>query len=262
MGMTDQPTPIPSVNRLVTSLVSIVALATAVQGFGVPRNTHVREQLHRNPISSSSTQLGVFWFGGSNSEASATSDEESCELVEVRIDRTSPNSRRIGGEITVPKPVDDVWAILTDYDNLATHVPNLVESRRINDPTSRTWNNVGGSKGEPGDGAYRCRLYQKGAQKIIGFQFGASVTMDMTEQIMAQTSSNDNNNSERKILFKCVDSQFFSEFDGEWSVQGSIDPLTEEEVTTMKYVVDVRPKGPVPVAALEWRIREDTNQST
>jgi len=132
-----------------------------------------------------------------------------------------------------------------------------VESRRINDPTSRTWNNVGGSKGEPGDGAYRCRLYQKGAQKIIGFQFGASVTMDMTEQIMAQTSSNDNNNSERKILFKCVDSQFFSEFDGEWSVQGSIDPLTEEEVTTMKYVVDVRPKGPVPVAALEWRIRED-----
>merc|ERR1712232_1295601 len=98
--------------------------------------------LHRNPISSSSsssTQLGVFWFGGSNSEASATSDEESCELVEVRIDRTSPNSRRIGGEITVPKPVDDVWAILTDYDNLATHVPNLVESRRVrnNDTTRR-----------------------------------------------------------------------------------------------------------------------------
>lgn len=257
----DQPTPITSINRLVTSLVSLVALATAVQGFGVPRNTHVIRQLHQNPISSSSsstlpssTQLGVFWFGGSNSEASVTSDEESCELVEVRIDRTSPNSRRIGGEITVPKPIDDVWAILTDYDNLATHVPNLVESRRINDSSSRTWNNVGGSNGEPGDGAYRCRLYQKGAQKIIGFQFGASVTMDMTEQIIAETS---NDMEERKIFFKCVDSQFFSEFDGEWSVQGFIDPLTEEEVTTMKYVVDVRPKGPVPVAALEWRIRED-----
>ena len=27
--------------------------------------------------------------------------------------------------------------------------------------------------------------------------------------------------------------------------------------TVLSYVVDVRPKGPVPVAALEWRIRED-----
>lgn len=256
----NQATTISSINRLVSSLVSLVALTTAVQGFGVPRNTHFTGQLHRNPISSpsssSSTQLGVFWFGGSNNEVSVTSDDDSCELVEVRIDRTSPNSRRIGGEITVPKPIDDVWAILTDYDNLATHVPNLVESRRINDPNSRTWNNVGGSKGEPGDGAYRCRLYQKGAQKIIGFQFGASVTMDMKEQIIAETTSS-NDTEERKIFFKCVDSQFFSEFDGEWSVQGSIDPVTEEEVTTMKYVVDVRPKGPVPVGALEWRIRED-----
>ena len=250
----DQSRPISSISRLVTSLLSVVAIAETVQGFGVPRHSNVIRQLHRNPISSpTSTQLGVFWFGGSNSEVSETSDDESCELVAVRIDRTSPNSRRIGGEIVVPRPIDDVWAILTDYDNLATHVPNLVESRRINDPSSRTWNNVGGSKGQPGDGAYRCRLYQKGAQKIIGFQFGASVTMDMTEQIIAEAT----NNEERKIFFKCVDSQFFSEFDGEWSVQGTIDPVTEEEVTTMKYVVDVRPKGPVPVAALEWRIRED-----
>jgi hypothetical protein len=27
--------------------------------------------------------------------------------------------------------------------------------------------------------------------------------------------------------------------------------------TTVSYTVKVRPKGPVPVAALEWRIRED-----
>merc|ERR1712025_278834 len=27
--------------------------------------------------------------------------------------------------------------------------------------------------------------------------------------------------------------------------------------SVVSYVVDVRPKGPVPVAALEWRIRED-----
>merc|ERR1712232_806695 len=56
---------------------------------------------------------------------------------------------------------------------------------------------------------------------------------------------------QRQIGFRCVDSFFFSEFDGTWLVS------EESKGTKLKYVVDVRPKGPVPVAALEWRIRED-----
>ena len=59
---------------------------------------------------------------------SVNQDGDSCELVAVRIERTSPNSRKIAGEITVDTPIADVWAILTDYDRLAVHVPNLVES--------------------------------------------------------------------------------------------------------------------------------------
>jgi len=53
-----------------------------------------------------------------------------------------------------------------------------------------------------------------------------------------------------------VDSFFFSQFDGDWKarqVRGDDGELN----TILSYVVDVRPKGPVPVAALEWRIRED-----
>ena len=192
---------------------------------------------------SSSSLHMVWWFGGN--EAQETEDGDSCELVAVRIDRTSPNSRRIGGEITVERPLEDVWSILTDYDNLAIHVPNLVESRRLSS----------GSVGEQGDGSFTCRLFQKGAQKIIGFQFAATVTLDMTESIVSATEGT----QQRKIGFKCVDSQFFSEFDGEWTaIENPMpDPVTGEKTTTIKYVVDVRPKGPVPVAALEWRIRED-----
>lgn len=59
----------------------------------------------------------------------------------------------------------------------------------------------------------------------------------------------------RKILFKCVSSQFFSTFDGEWKLEYL--PNTPTPQTRVTYVVDVRPKGPVPVIALEWRIRED-----
>lgn len=191
--------------------------------------------------SPSSTALNVWWFGGTES-SEINQDGDSCELVAVRIERTSPNSRRIAGDITMPTPLEDVWAILTDYDRLATHVPNLVESRIVS----------ASQRGEQGDGSFRCKLFQKGAQKIVGFEFGASLTMEMTEQILNSAPSEE----ERKIGFKCVDSFFFSGFDGEWRAREQInaDGLIE---TVLNYVVNVRPKGPVPVAALEWRIRED-----
>ena len=193
----------------------------------------------------------VWWFGGTDS--SVTDEDDSCELVAVRIERTSPNSRRIGGEITIEAPIEDVWAILTDYDNLSTHVPNLVESRRVRNSTrGKMMKSRFNEESTQGDGNYECRLFQRGAQKIIGFEFGASVTMDMKESFIQ--NSDPNISEERRINFKCVDSQFFSEFDGDW--KATPDPLNPN-ITTVSYVVDVRPKGPVPVAPLEWRIRED-----
>jgi Polyketide cyclase / dehydrase and lipid transport len=183
------------------------------------------------------------------------------EFVSVKIERPSTNSRRIYGEITVPVPLQDVWSILTDYDRLAIHVPNLVESRIVQP----------GMTGQPGDGSYKCRLYQKGAQKIIGFEFGASVTMDMQEYLISSvlpTSSGGANLggptfqpspfSQGRITFKCVDSFFFNEFDGEWKVTESMADFNSGSAETiLSYVVDVRPKGPVPVAALEWQIQSE-----
>jgi len=174
-------------------------------------------------------------------------NDESCELVAVRIERPTSNSRRIMGDISIPGVVvDDVWSILTDYNRLSIHVPNLKESRVVQE------NNRSIENSRPGDGSYKCQLYQVGAQNIIGLDFSASVTMDMTERILTASTSN-----ARKIYFKCVDSQFFSEFDGSWTVQQQIDSSTGEKEVLCSYDVMVRPKGPVPVAALEWRIRED-----
>lgn len=197
---------------------------------------------------SSSTSLNVWWFGGT--EQSENNDDESCELVAVRIERPSSNSRRIMGEISIPGvSVDDVWSILTDYNRLSTHVPNLRESREVR-PTGQKRQQQ--QQHRPGDGSYRCQLYQVGAQKIIGFDFSASLTMDMAERILSDSPSN-----ARKINFKCVDSQFFSEFDGDWTIEEQRNPSSGETEVLCSYDVMVRPKGPVPVAALEWRIRED-----
>ena len=159
------------------------------------------------------------------------------------IEGTSPNSRRISGEIIIDVPIHDIWSILTDYDNLSTHVPNLMESKVINNGRRI----VGG----------RPRVYQRGAQRIFGFEFGADVTMDMTENVHhSQYDDGDdyNNNGEPKMYsidFECVDSQFFSQFDGSWILEES------NAKTMVRYIVDVKPKGPMPVAALEWRIKED-----
>lgn len=202
--------------------------------------------------------MNVWWFGGNDGTESIDGNADSCELVAVRIDKTSANSRRIAGDIVVSAPLEDVWAILTDYDYLAVHVPNLVESRIVPSRGRGSWG------GAPGDGSYQCRLFQKGAQKIVGFEFGASVTMDMVEQVIVppnqhnfpEESEHAFYPQERKIGFKCVESPFFSEFDGEWRAKEQRNDMGDLE-TVLSYEVEVRPRGPVPVAALEWRIRED-----
>lgn len=239
--------------HLLCATTSVLLLSTSAAAFSPMSNSYLNSMPHSrtsnvaSPVASprSNTALNVWFFGGTNTETA----DDSCELVAVRIERTSRNSRRIAGDIIIPKPMDDVWAILTDYDNLAIHVPNLVESRRVNPSAGGTVNGA-----VQGDGDYKCRLFQRGAQKIIGFEFGASVTMDMAETISNAESINES----RVIDFKCVDSQFFSEFDGQWTLTSAPDPDDPSQiVSNVKYVVDVRPKGPVPVQALEWRIEND-----
>ena len=79
------------------------------------------------------TMIGSF-FGSSGSSGGGGSDGVGSMMarmnnIEVLIERPTMNSRKISASCIVEKPLADVWSILTDYDNLATHVPNLVESR-------------------------------------------------------------------------------------------------------------------------------------
>ncbi len=160
------------------------------------------------------------------------------------IERTSPNSRRISGEVIMDTSIDAIWAVLTDYDNLNVHVPNLVESKVISSGGSR----LVGSNGGNGP-----RVHQKGAQRIFGFEFSADVTLEMKEFIHHPSKSDYNKDMKTySIDFQCVQSQFFSQFDGSWILEEY-----SHSKTMVRYIVDVMPKGPVPVAALEWRIKED-----
>jgi len=67
----------------------------------------------------------------------------------------------------------------------------------------------------------------------------------------------------RSLGFTLADSFMFSAFDGSWTirkhskvpVKGKLGEFRVRSQLT--YSVLVRPRGPVPVAALEWRIKED-----
>jgi len=174
----------------------------------------------------------------------------------VEIIRPSSRTRTIKGSITIPIPSDSVWGILTDYNRLATHVKNLVESRVLEEEgiSEEDEFTVGENKNR------RLKIYQKGAQRIAGFSFGASLILEMQEE----NATGELNGGVQKILFKCIDSQFFNNFDGTWTVtplQGVTTvnggPVLSGGATRVDYEVFIKPRGPVPVQALEWRIRED-----
>ena len=165
--------------------------------------------------------------------------------VAVTIERLAPNIRRISGTCVVDRPIREVWAILSDYDNLSKHVPNLVQSRLLDHPQ-------GG-----------IRLFQEGAQKIVGLDFRASLVMDMMESPPKDMDAM----PAWAIKFALVESRMFAEFFGEWRLvnfsrkkqrdaQGNLTGEYDYS-TKMFYTVTIRPRGVVPVAALEWRIRED-----
>lgn len=171
-------------------------------------------------------------FGGRAAGSAATN-------LPVEIVATGVNSRRISASIIVNAAPNYVWSILTDYNNLATHVPNLVQSSL---------------RPHPSNGI---RLYQEGAQKIIGFDFRAALTMDMTEV------TDDGARAPSRIRFSLVESQMFASFDGEWRVQpysrsrSRSNPGKFDYRSKLSYLVNITPKGLVPVPALEWRIKED-----
>lgn len=151
--------------------------------------------------------------------------------VQVQIEAPRRNQRIISAANLINAPLPMVWDLLSDYENLANHIPNLVLSRLRSHPN-------GG-----------IRLEQCGAQKILGFEFRASLIMDMKEM-------NSMSSEWRAIDFSLVSSPDFRDFKGSWRME-HIDATN----TALFYTVYIVPKGIVPVRAIEWRIAEDVPQN-
>lgn len=109
----------------------------------------------------------------------------------VRVERAPSNSRRIFAGIDIMSSVDDVWNVLTDYDNLQNVVPNLV----INEVLERYESDIQypfsyeirtDVKSEEQCRALSTRMRgatmkQVGGAKVVGINFSARTTLEVRE---------------------------------------------------------------------------------
>lgn len=130
-----------------------------------------------------------------------------------------------------------VWATITNYDNLANILPNLLVSKRLPLPPDGPYPNATG------------RIYQEGEQRLFGWRVpmlvSLGVVLDFEEDEAGGT-----------VRADLVESALLLEYHAEWR-------LVEEKlagggvVTRMHYSGVACPKGPVPQRLVEWQLRRD-----
>lgn len=146
------------------------------------------------------------------------------EGQQVMVERQSlgPQRRRLLATVIIPRPVEQVWRVLTGYDNLASFIPNLSLSRRLPHPK-------GG-----------LRLEQVGARCFLNLRFCARVVLDMVEDYP------------QRLGFTMVEGDF-RQFEGQWCLK----PATQGKATRLTYDLVISPPLAMPVSLIEAHLGQD-----
>ncbi len=174
----------------------------------------------------------ILGFTTSNTVISGSSivqlSADDCQRVSVRTEKLTSRQRQIVASVAIPRSLEQVWKILTDYESLADFIPNLTSSRLLTHP----------------DGGIR--LEQIGAQCFLNFKFCARVILDMTEVFP------------REIGFSMVEGDF-KKFIGRWTLQPAL--LDEQAATILAYELMVQPPLAMPVQLIEHHICRNLTQN-
>ncbi|MGB3310821.1 MAG: SRPBCC family protein [Nodosilinea sp.] len=148
--------------------------------------------------------------------------------VSIQTEKLAGQQRRILASTNIPFTADQVWQILTDYDNLSSFIPNLSLSQRLSHPE-------GG-----------IRLEQIGAQCFLNIKVCARVVLDMVEAFP------------QELRFSMVEGDF-RQFEGRWTLE----PVTDAqgEVIRLGYELTIRPPRAMPVGLIERHIRHDLTRN-
>lgn len=178
-------------------------------------------------------------------------------VVSVDVTKTSWNSRKLDARVHIPAPVEVVWNILTDYDNLGDFIPSLEENRCLE---------------RRSNGAV---LYQVGAQDVaMGIKFSAACKLECTEHtrgvptcklsldgsgvdgLFPQPSAGAANGvPPRDISFALLEGDFQT-FKGVWRML-PCDAGGAGGGTLLNYVLYVMPQAWLPVGIIQDRIEKE-----
>lgn len=148
-------------------------------------------------------------------------------VCEIATEKLTGRQRRLSASILVPCSMEHLWDVLTDYDNLASIVPNLTLSRRINSADTATL------------------LEQVGSQCFLNIKFCARVVLQMVEHFPHQ------------LNFTMVEGDFKT-FEGAWKLE----PADETQgLTRLVYELFVCPPKAVPGMMIERHLRRDLSQN-
>ena len=147
--------------------------------------------------------------------------------LEISTEKLQGRHRRISAAISIPCTAEQVWNVLTDYENLAEFIPNLTVSRRVESDDSKTL------------------LEQVGSQCFLNIQFCARVVLDMVEQFP------------NSIRFTMVEGDFKT-FEGAWQLQNN---ESEDGTTRLVYDITICPPRAIPALLIERHLRHDLTQN-
>ena len=141
------------------------------------------------------------------------------------MERLPQGVRRLAVQLRTGIPLDVLWEVLTDYEELETFIPNLAKSELVRR-----------------DGP-KVHLQQVGSQQLLGLRFSAQVLLELTEY-----------RPEGLLQFRMLRGDF-RRFEGSWRVRSL------PEGSSLLYELTVQGCLGMPIALIEERLRDDLSSN-
>tara|TARA_Y100001968_G_scaffold330133_1_gene381148 strand:- start:79 stop:651 length:573 start_codon:yes stop_codon:yes gene_type:complete len=145
------------------------------------------------------------------------------QTIEQTMEVLPNGTRRLAAQLRTQNPFQELWQILTNYDQLSEFIPNLSKSEVI----FRDGNEI--------------HLKQVGSQDFFGFKFSAEVLLRLVED-----------KSNGILRFDLLKGDF-RRFEGSWNLR----ELPNEKYTLLLYELTVQGCIGMPVSLIEQRLRKD-----
>jgi ribosome-associated toxin RatA of RatAB toxin-antitoxin module len=143
------------------------------------------------------------------------------DTIQQDMERLPQGIRRLAVQLRLELRPEQIWAVLTDYENLSRFIPNLSTSRLL----WRRGSTVG--------------LEQVGCQQFCGLRFTARVELELSEF-----------EADGLLSFSMRQGDF-RRFEGAWRVTG------EPTGSRLLYELTVQGRQGMPIGLIEQRLRED-----